>query len=85
MSIEMKDLKPFLLSFYDEQIAGCISEKYNMHVDRALRLFFDSETYAMLCDDDLKMWYFSPLCLFDMWEVERITGDPRNSVYIRSE
>ena len=29
------------------------------------------------------MWQFSPLVILDMWENEKITGNPRNSIYIR--
>ena len=47
----------------------------------ALREFLNSETRTMLERPELKMWDFSPLILFDMWEVEKITGNPRNSVY----
>ena len=39
----------------------------------------------MLLDNDLRMWYFSPYVLFDMWENEIATGDPRNSLYLRSD
>ena len=39
----------------------------------------------MLEDSDLAMWEFSARAIFDMWEVEQITGDPRNSVHLRSE
>ncbi len=51
----------------------------------ALRLFLASETRSMLLDDDLKMWHFSPLAIFDMWENEQATGDPRNSLYLRGD
>lgn len=39
----------------------------------------------MLEDTDLARWEFSVRAIFDMWEVEQITGDPRNSQYLRSE
>ena len=39
----------------------------------------------MLEDADLAMWEFSARAIFDMWEVEQITGDPRNSIHLRSE
>ena len=48
-------------------------------------MFLASETHEMLVDEDLKMWYFSPLALYDVWENEVITGDPRNSLYIRGD
>jgi hypothetical protein len=39
----------------------------------------------MLSDPSLEMWDFGYPAIFDMWETEQITGDPRNSVYIRGE
>ena len=48
-----------------------------------MRKFLYSEAYEMLSDFELKMWEFSPLAILDMWENEKITGNPRNSVYIR--
>lgn len=52
---------------------------------KALREFLNSETRSMLENPDLELWAFSPLVLFDMWEAEKVTGDPRNSVYIRED
>lgn len=45
----------------------------------------NSKTHAMLANDDMKLWHFSPLAVFDMWEAEEATGDPRNSLYIRGD
>ncbi len=44
-----------------------------------------SETYSMLSDTTLEMWYFGYPAIFNMWECEQITGDPRNSSYFREE
>ena len=51
----------------------------------AARTFLTSETHRMLENADMAMWEFSARAVFDMWESERVTGDPRNSVYLRSE
>ncbi|MDR1151104.1 MAG: hypothetical protein LBK72_01275, partial [Bifidobacteriaceae bacterium] len=59
-------------------------ERYDYDPLTALRLFMRSKTYRMLADDDLKMWHFAPAAIFDLWETERATGDPRNSAYLRS-
>lgn len=45
----------------------------------------NSKTHAMLANDDMKLWHFSPLAVFDMWEAEEATGDPGNSLYIRGD
>lgn len=35
-------------------------------------------------EETVKMYEFSPLAIFDMWENEKITGTPQTSVYLRS-
>ena len=76
---------PELYDYYDSEIATLISEKYGYEPMDALREFLYSETRAMLEDSSLEMWEFSPRALFDLWEAEKVTGDPRNSIYIRGE
>ena len=44
-----------------------------------------SVTPRMLEVADMAMWECSARAIFDMWEVEKITGNPRNSVHLRSE
>ena len=51
----------------------------------ALRMFWDSKTHEMLSDNALRLWHFSPLAIFDLWESEQATGDPRNSLYLRGD
>jgi len=60
-------------------------EKYGLNEMEAAREFLMSETHRMLEDADMAMWEFSARAIFDMWEVEKITGNPRNSVHLRSE
>ena len=59
-----------------------ISEKYNMVPMDALVAYLESETYSMAADPALEMADIPPIGLFDMWEVEQVTGNPRNSLYI---
>ena len=73
---------PRTLDFFDRHVSALISQWYGFAPLDALRQFTRSETYRMLSDDDLKLWHFAPLAVFDMWETERATGDPRNSVYL---
>lgn len=72
-------------AFYDKKITQLIVDKYGMPPIKALELYLNSETYRMFTDPQLKMTDFAPHALFDMWESEQITGDPRNSIYIRGE
>ena len=81
----MSTLIPFLLSRYVSDITAMITEKYGMESETALRKFLFSETYRMLRNPALEMWDFDPAVIFELWECEQITGDPRKSVYIRGE
>jgi hypothetical protein len=80
----MKEL-PYILDFYDKEVSLAISNKYGYSILDSLRKFLFSKTYQMLCNPALEMWEFSPVGIFDMWEAEQITGNPRNSLYIRRD
>lgn len=72
------------IDFFDRQVIRLIIEKYGFDELEAIRLFLKSETYQMLIDPELEIYKMSPRIVFDMWESERVTGDPRNSQYLRS-
>lgn len=79
-----KRLTEHLRSNINAEVSLLISKKCNLSEIDGLRKFLNSETYKKLCDDSLEMWEFSPIALFDMWENEIATGNPRNSLYLRS-
>ena len=81
----MNPILPYILSFYDSEITQMICQKYGLNPFEAFRRFLFSETYRMLTDPELEMLEFSHLGIFDMWESEQITGDPRNSLYLRRD
>lgn len=56
------------------QILNLIAE--NCHLDEvtAHKEFYDSKVYALLEQEDTKLWHFSALTLFNMFEEERRTG-----------
>jgi hypothetical protein len=81
----IKRTEPFILQNYDYDLANLISKNRGIERMDALRLFLNSETHRMLINDDMKLWYFSALAIYDMWENEEATGDPRNSLYIRGD
>ncbi len=81
----MNRTRPSILQNVDAMVAREIARSRDISDMDALRLFAVSETHRMLVDDDLKLWYFSPLAIFDMWENEIATGDPRNSLYLRGD
>ena len=83
--MSLQDDMVLMLDYYDKEIVRMICNKYGYVPKDALRKFLSSETYRMLRDPQLAMWEFSPAGVFDMWESEQITGNPRNSLYIRRD
>ncbi len=81
----MNRTRPSILQNIDAAVACEIARSRGVSDMDGLRMFVSSETHRMLEDDDLRLWYFSPLAIFDMWEHEIATGDPRNSLYIRGD
>ena len=81
----MTKIPIFSLDCYNKNVIKMIMEKYGLTEMEAAREFLMSETHRMLEDADMAMGEFSARAIFDMWEVEKITGNPRNSVHLRSE
>ncbi|MDO4584584.1 MAG: hypothetical protein Q4D62_10830 [Planctomycetia bacterium] len=73
------------LDFFDRYNIKKIVEKYGFDEKTALRKFILSETYRMLVDKELELYTVSPEIIFDMWEAEQVTGNPRNSLYLRRD
>ena len=76
---------PEMYDYYDVYMTKLISDKYGYTHMETLREFLKSETRQMLETPKLEMWKFSPRALFDICEAEKVTGNPRNSVYIRCD
>lgn len=70
---------------YTRHIVASISQKYRLDEKSALLKFINSKTNEMFSNVNLLMWEFSPNVIFEIWECEQITGDPRNSEYLRGE
>ena len=62
-----------------------IAEKYGLSQMEALKAFVYSKTHEMLENEECGMTEFGAEAIFEIWDCERVTGDPRNSVYIREE
>lgn len=80
-----KRLQEHMRHYINAEVATIIADHRNITPMDGLRIFLNSKTYAMLCDDELDMWEFSPLALYDMWENEVKTGDPGNSFYLKED
>ena len=78
----MRKTSAEILDYYDEEVVKMISEKYNLEQMKALREYLQSETYSMMTDSELEMWEFGASAIFEMWENEKITVNPRNSIYL---
>lgn len=81
----MNRTDPEVIDYYDSEIVKMISDKYGFSQMDALKSFAYSKTHEMLENQDCGMTDFGVEALFEIWECEKITGNPKNSVYIRGE
>lgn len=81
----MTRLDPEVIDYYNNEVVMMISDKYGLSYMDAFKAFIDSKTHEMLENSDYGMTDFGAMAIFEIWECEKITGDPRNSVYIRGE
>ena len=81
----MKRLDPEIIDFYNNEVVRMIMEKYGFGFMDALGFFVNSKTHVMLEYEDYGMTDFSPQAILEIWEVEKITGYPQYSIYIRGE
>ena len=57
------------------QVIHLITENYPYDEVTASKEFYESKVYSLLEQEDTKLWHFSPLTLFNMFDEERTTGD----------
>lgn len=57
------------------QIIHLIAENGKIDEVTASRDFYNSKVYELLENEETKLWHFSPLTLFNMYEDETKTGD----------
>lgn len=81
----MKRLEPEIIDYYNNEVVMMIVEKYGLSEMEAFKVFVNSKTHEMLENEDCGMTDFGAEAIFEIWECEKINGDPRNSVYIREE
>lgn len=81
----MRRLEPEIIDYYNEEVVIMISDKYGLSQMDALKAFVNSKTHEMLEDEECGMAEFGAKAIFEIWECEKVTGDPRNSIYIRGE
>ena len=81
----MNKTDPEIVDYYDVQVVRMIAEKYGFSQMESLRQFVLSRTHELLEDEETGMTAFGAGGVFDIWDAEKVTGDPRNSIYIRGE
>lgn len=56
------------------QVIRLITKNYAYDEMTAANEFYSSNLYALLEQEDTKLWHFSPLTLFNMFDEEKKTG-----------
>ena len=56
------------------KIIRLITENYPYDEVRAAQEFYRTEVYALLEQEETKLWHFSPLTLYNMFDEEKRTG-----------
>ena len=46
----------------------------NLDTDKAISLFYESKLYQELSDEKSKLWHYSPMTLYTMYQDELLTG-----------
>lgn len=57
------------------QIVSLISSRYSCDELTASDEFYRSKVYALLEQEDTKVWHFSPLTILNMFDEEKKTGE----------
>ena len=63
-----------ILTLLIPQVVQIICERYKLDEMKASREFYESEVYSILEQEETKLWHFSPLTLFNMFDEEKKTG-----------
>ena len=58
-----------------ENLVAMIADKQNMSEDEAITTLYSSKLYAMLEQEDTKVWHYSTLMLYELLTEEETTGN----------
>lgn len=81
----MKRLESDIVDYYNEEVIQRMIDKYGYSFMNALREFVFSQTHEMLEDESFGLISYGAEAILEIWEAEKITGNPCNSIYIRGE
>jgi len=70
------DKKQFdaILPLKVQSVLSLLMEQREMALIEALRYLYSSQLYQFLEKEETKVWYYSPLLLFDLIEKEKTSG-----------
>lgn len=57
------------------KVINLITENYSYNEVTAFKEFYASKVYSVLEQEDTKLWHFSVLTLFNMFDEEKRTGN----------
>lgn len=63
-----------ILTLLVPQVVQLICENHSIGEIEAIKEFYKSEVYALLEEEKTKIWHFSPLTLFNMYDEEKTIG-----------
>lgn len=64
-----------LLAVIVPQIIGLIVKNSNITEAQAVSKFYKTKLYSELSEEESKLWHYSPLMLYTMFQDELLTGD----------
>ena len=63
-----------MLAIIVPPIIDQIIKNSNVDENKAISKFYQSELYKELADEESKLWHYSPLTLYTMYQDELLTG-----------
>lgn len=63
-----------MLAIIVPSIIELIIKNSNLDTDKAISLFYKSKLYQELSDEKSKLWHYSPMTLYTMYQDELLTG-----------
>jgi hypothetical protein len=64
----------FLLYVITKNLIDFIADQYKISVESAMEKLYDSKTYSLLEDKSTRLWQFSKLFIFLVFDNEQKTG-----------
>ena len=63
-----------ILSMIVQPIIEQINKNSNVDDNKAISRFYQSKLYRELSDEESKLWHYSPMTLYTMYQDELLTG-----------